>query len=359
MKIMITGGHMAPALAVIDQLKNHEVIFVGREYSEGRISLEYQEISKRNIRFYNLHAGRLTRLPSLKTALNILLVPFGFLQAIIITLKEKPDIVLTFGGYLGLPVAWSAHLLKIPVYLHEQTISPGTAARKIGEWATKIFISFEETEQFFPKEKVVLTGNPVRFEVMKTIKKPFDIKKNRKVIYITGGSLGSHNINQYIRNILFKLLGDYVIIHQTGDTKKYHDFEDLEKYRETLPQVLKEYYFLRKHFYAEEIGYIYEIADFVLGRAGANTFFELIAVEKPAILIPLPWAANNEQRLQAGLLEKAGAVEIFDQSNSSENLYRLIEKMNNNLDGYKINFKALKKFYKSNAAEKIIDEILK
>ncbi|MBI2051275.1 UDP-N-acetylglucosamine--N-acetylmuramyl-(pentapeptide) pyrophosphoryl-undecaprenol N-acetylglucosamine transferase [Candidatus Roizmanbacteria bacterium] len=362
MKILVTGGHVTPALALLERLKDHEIVFVGRKYaleSEQTLSLEYKEITRRNIRFIHLQTGRLNRLVSTATIASVLRIPFGFFQGFRIIKEERPQIILTFGSYLAVPIAFWAYLSEIPVYLHEQTSIPGKANRFIGLFAKKIFVSFPETERFFPKHKVFLTGNPIRTSVFKSKKKPTTFYKDRPVIYVTGGSLGSHGINLHLKNILPALLKKYIVIHQVGDTAKYNDYEMLLNFKEQLPERLKSFYFPKKHFLEEEIGYVYAQADVVVGRAGANTFFELISLEKPAIFIPLPWSAGKEQQKQAEIFQKEGVGEIFPQSEPSERLAVLIDTVVKNLFQYRKNFKNLRRLYKKDAADIILKEIFK
>lgn len=359
MKILITGGHFTPASSLISALKTKykesvDIVFVGRKYqseSEKTVSLEYKEISGQNIRFIHLDTGRLTRVINAKTIASFLRIPAGFLHAIQIMRKEKPDLVFSFGGNIALPIVFWAYCLKIPVYTHEQTIHPGLANRIIGRMAKKIFISFEETKQYFNIDKTILVGNLIRDSILKIIKKPFTIKKDKPILYITGGSLGSHSINDHIFSLLPKLLKKYIIIHQIGDTKEYADYEKARKKKQ-------KYYYPRKHFSEQEIGYIYSISDLVIGRAGANTFFELIALQKPALFIPLPWSASNEQQKQAEIFEKYGTGEIFNQSDTDTYLLKRIEKMINNLERYKNKFSSLQHLYKRNAADLILKEIM-
>lgn len=367
MKLLITGGHITPALAVIDEINNSkfkqstEIVFVGRKYAfdyEKTFSLEFREIEKRNIKFIPLVAGRLTRIVSLRSIGQIIRIPMGFFQARQILKTEKPEAILSFGGYLALPVAFVGYFLNIPVFTHEQTIYPGLANRIISFFSRKIFISFDEARKYFSPGKTLLLGNPVRRSIFQIVNTPFLIKKDRQVIYVTGGSLGSHSLNIHTEKILPKLLKEFIIIHQTGDTKEYDDHERLYKLKNSLPKQLSRHYFLKKHFFEEEIGYIYSLADFVVGRAGANTFFELLALEKPAVFLPLPWSANKEQQKQAELFQKKGAGEIFNQSRPSHELLALIEKVSQNIETYKKNFKNLKSIYKQNAAKAIVEEIL-
>lgn len=364
MKLLITGGHISPALACVDELLNHhevQLVFVGRRYNTDRektSSFEFNEISKRNIPFISLDAGRLNHTVSLKNLQSILNIPIGFYQAFKILKEVRPDKILSFGGYIGLPVCLMGRLLGVPLYVHEQTIHPGLANRIAGNFAKKIFVSFEDSKKYFSEEKIIISGNPIRSQVKEVISKPFLINKKQKVIYITGGSLGSHSINEHVADILATLLKDYIVIHQTGSVEEFHDYEKLLDIRSKLPLELKENYFIKKHVATDEIGYIYSMTDLVIGRAGANTFFELINLEKPAILIPLPWSAYQEQRLQAQILKAAGTAEIFEQSKQSRDLLILINNMMSHLEDYKKNFTKLSTQFSRHAEKTIIREIL-
>lgn len=367
MKILITGGHFTPALSLISTLKKQippdklDILFIGRKYaldSEKTDSLEYQELNEKGIHFIPLETGRLTRVISVKTLLSLLKIPLGFVHAMRIIQREKPDLVFSFGGYLALPIVFWAAVFNISVYTHEQTIHPGLANRMIGFFAKKIFVAFAESSHFFNPQKLMIVGNPVRETIFQVIKKPFDIEKKKPVLYVTGGSLGSHSINVHIHQLLPQLLKKYIVIHQLGDTKEYQDYERSVMLKKDLPTDLKNNYYPKKHFYEDEIGYIYSLSDLVIGRAGANTFFELLALQKPALFIPLPWAANNEQQKHAELFKNCGTGEIFHQSGSSKELYKIIDHMINNLDEYKKHFKSLQHLYKKNAQELIVKEIM-
>lgn len=366
MKLLITGGHLSPALALIGELQKTkqdiDIIFVGRKYptdQERTLSLEYKEINKKNLDFVSLEAGRLTRAITVSSLIGILKIPIGFYKAFFIINKYRPNYIMSFGGYLALPIVFWGYVFKIPVFTHEQTIKPGLANKLISFISKKIFVSFDEVTNNFPKNKTFVSGNPVKPSVFKIYEKPFEIIKDRPVIYITGGSLGSHSINEHIKKIIAKLLNCYIVIHQVGDTKEYHDYEDLLIIKNKLPKELRSRYFLVKHFFDDQIGYIYHNTDLVIGRSGANTFFELLALSKPALFIPLPWSSGREQQHHAEIFAKAGCGEIFHQISPSEKLLRLIDQMMDKIDYYKGNFKYLSKLYKKNVSKYIINEIFK
>jgi UDP-N-acetylglucosamine--N-acetylmuramyl-(pentapeptide) pyrophosphoryl-undecaprenol N-acetylglucosamine transferase len=367
MKLLITGGHLSPALALIEELektkKEVEIVFVGRKYPldrERTLSLEYKEINKKNLNFISIEAGRLTRTMSVSSFISIFKIPLGFIQAFFIINKQRPNLIMSFGGYLALPIVFWGYMFRVPIFTHEQTINPGLANSLISFFSKKIFVAFEEVKNNFPKNKTFVSGNPVKPSIFKiSEEKPFEIIKDRPVIYVTGGSLGSHSINLHIKKILEPLLEKYIIIHQVGESKEYHDFEDLIVMKKELPKEKQNRYYLAKHFFDHQIGYIYSLADLVIGRAGANTFFELLALKKPALFIPLPWSSGREQQHHAEIFVRAGCGEIFHQIETSGKLLRLISQMLDKINYYQNNFKHLSGRYKKNVSKYLIDEIFK
>ena len=369
MKLLITGGHVTPALAIIDTinsqkkiLKNIEIYFVGRKHAldtEKTISFEFKEINLRKLHFINLEAGRLTRIFNLTSFRGILKIPFGFIHAFIILLQVKPDSILSFGGYLALPIVIVGWIMGIPIYTHEQTISPGLSNRIISFFSKKVFYSFEKSARYFPKNKAIYSGNPVRNLIFSVTDRPIELNDKLPSLYVTGGSLGSHSINVHLLNILDSLLDNFNVIHQIGDVKEYHDYDTCIKVKNNLSAIKRARYFPVKHFLASEIGYIYSKTDIVVGRAGANTYFELIHLKKPAILIPLPWSSNQEQQKQAESFASHGLGVVFEQKDKSEKLLELITSV------YKDRAKYLNHFYrlpiemKKDAASCIIQEIIK
>lgn len=354
MKILITGGHVTPALALIEEMDTQNVVFVGRQFVPGSKtipSFEYKEVTSRGIPFINLKTGKLTRTFSLKALGDWLQIPLGFIRAYQILSAEKPHVIMSFGSYLAVPIAFWGWMFGVPVYTHEQTVMPGLANRIIGKFATKIFLAFDQTEKYFPLGRTMLTGNPIRKAIFVKIKAPFPFAKSKPVIYITGGSLGSHSINVHIKNILAELLKKYTVIHQIGESEEFHDFAELSHIRDTS-------YYPMKHVAEDEIGYVYSWADVVVARAGANTFFELVALEKPAVLIPLPWSAGGEQHMHAQIFKAAKAGEVFEQTGTSEALLATINQVYEKREEYHNNIISLHKKYALDATATILHEIL-
>ena len=306
---------------------------------------------KKNLRFINLKTGRVTRTVSLQSIYNLFLFPVGFVSSLFILKKIRPHVVLSFGGYIALPVSLIAYLLHIPVFTHEQTIRTGFANKIISRFCKKVFISYEESADDFPRQKVLISGNPVRSEILMVKKKLFSTPA-RPIIYITGGSLGSHSVNVHIEVILDALLKQFMVIHQVGNVAQYGDWERMSKRK-------SEYYFPVKHIMDDEIGWVYSVADIVVGRCGANTVTELIVCNLPAVLIPLPWSSRGEQREGADFLQQSGVAQVFEQDRDSTELLKTIQSVYENRSKYKKMYEQLipQRTRILSASKKIADEI--
>lgn len=372
MKLLIVaggGGHFAPALAVIEKLpKDVEVLLVGRKYvfeGERTLSLEYQTATRLNIPFRPLTTGRLQRKFTKYTLNSLLKIPVGLAQATNIISNFKPDVVLSFGGYVSVPIALAASILRIPIILHEQTLEAGIANKLVAKFARKICISWDQSGKFFPRDKVVLTGNPLRKEfemgdlrIGKNVKSAARIRKAERTIYVTGGSSGSHAINILIEGCIEKLLEKYNILHQVGGSTQYNDFERLFLLRESLSPELKNGYHLVKFVEPAMVADFLSKADLVISRSGMNTVTELMYFGKPSLLIPLPYGQHQEQLKNAKFIKELGLAEIAEQNTlTSEQLALLIDRMFDNIDKYKKNIKRGKELIDIHAADKIIEVV--
>ena len=383
MKLLIVvggGGHFVAALAVIQQLPKHwEILVVGRKYAfegETALSLEYQTCQNLGIPFTSISTGRLQRKLSTQTIASLLKIPGGLLESGQLLSQFKPDIVLSFGGYVSFPIISAAALQRIPIVLHEQTHHAGLANKFAAKFAAKICISWPDSSKFFPQEKTILTGNPLRKEFLaaQSFKPPHPahamIKKvlqnlpkgtlaisNKKtpVIYVTGGSAGAHGINMLLEGCIERLLQKYKIIHQTGDSQEYKDFDRLSQLRETLPEALQNCYVLHKFIETEKVADILTEADLVVARSGINTVTELLFLGKPALFIPLPYGQHNEQQTNAAFVKELGMAEVVDQLTiDAIFLQTRIETMIQNLTIYKQHGLEAKSLVKKDAAEQII-----
>lgn len=364
MKILITGAHFTPAVAVIEQLKQNpevSITYVGRNTTrEGdrTQSIESQVLPELGIKFISIIAGKVQRHFNIFTIISLFKIPIGFIQAFMIVLTEKPDVILSFGGYISVPVVFSGWLWSVPIIIHEQTLVSGLANKFSSIFADKICVSFKQNySENHPK--VVLTGNPMRKEVLEIIAEiPEDLKNLFKeakmhklpMLFITGGNQGSHIINETVEKILEKLLEKSCVVHQTGDSS-YQDFE-------RLVQKQNARYIVRK-WIGPEIGNLLKKVDLAVSRAGANTLTEFAYLGVPALVIPLPYLYNNEQLKNAEFFQKFGFIKILPQSKlTKESLLESINKMLDNLAEYKNNTKQAKTIVIPDAAKRLALETL-
>lgn len=362
MKILLIGGHLTPALAVIDALpEKAEIIFVGRKSSfEGskEKSLEYQEMLKRGIKFYPLQTGRLQRHLSRGFVPALLKVPKGLDQARKILSFERPDVVVGFGGYLSLPVGLAATLLRIPLILHEQTFQAGLANKMLSRFAKKVCISWESSSAFFPKKKVVLTGNPLPVVSLKKDNDYFKNASNLPILLVTGGSSGSHAVNILIESALPVLLQEWRVFHQTGDALEYEDFSRLVTYRASMDPQLAKNYEVVKFVNPDQMEMLMSKAKIVVGRSGINTVSQLLRLGKPSLLIPLPNGQSGEQLFNAQAMQKKGMASILLQKDAtSEKVIEMLDEIVNKYDLFIKNASSAKVMIREDAASKIVAEI--
>ncbi len=357
MKIFITGGHFTPALTVIETIEEKypemEIFYIGRRHSlEGdtSLSVEYQEIARRKIKFLEFHGGRMQRRWTDKTLKAILRIPWGFLQTFWWITRYQPKVILSFGGYVALPTVFSAWLWRKKIITHEQTVVSGLANRLIALMADKICLTWPESITDFSPKKTVVTGNPIRREIIECRTK--NKTNNKPTIYITGGNQGSHKINIAVEGCLEELLKKYQIYHQCGGAEEFKDYERLETKQ-------NQDYTVAKYFSIEEVVKILLESDMAIGRSGANTVYELMFLGKPAIFIPISWVEKNEQYLNAKrMAELGGAVVLEEKDLNPENLFLAIENAFSCLNNLRIGAKKCQSLIKTDAAEKIAEMIL-
>lgn len=358
MKVILVGGHLAPALAVIEALpKDARIVFIGRKSTfEGdqSKSLEYETINKMGIEFISLTTGRFQRKFSRHSIKSIFKIPVGLIQAIRILLKHKPDIVLSFGGYLSVPVGVAAFIFKVPLVIHEQTLKIGAANKFLSVFADKICISWPQSAKFFPKDKTILTGNPLRRHQASDYN-PHILKANLPVIYITGGSAGAHALNMLVEGCLENLLEKYIVIHQTGNAGEFEDFSRLSALVKLMPSKLQNRYIIKRFINPSMVGVIMEKASLIVSRSGINTVSEILEYGKPCLLIPLPYGQINEQLENAQFIKKTGLGEYFyQQSLNSAKLLENIERIMENKHSYLVHAKFAQSLIKKNAALDIV-----
>lgn len=333
---MITGGHMTPALAVMEELESRgyrNFVWVGHEFAQGTSrnkSAEYKIITEKKIPFYALTAGKLMLWI---TPQNFHIVirdwfrtPLGFIQARSILRRERPDVVVSFGGYLALPVVWQARRMKIPVITHEQTVTSGRANKMIAKWADLVLTSWESTLNRLPAEKTVLTGNPIRKSVFEQRTDNYNFPDNGlPVLYITGGNQGSYNMSRRIFAVLPELLEEFNIIHQTGDSSERETYAKALFCRDRLPFELRARYIPKPFIYEDEIGEVFSKTDILFGRSGANTVSEVAALGKLSVFMPIKWSSGGEQKKNAEMLEETGLAKMCWQTDDPNEPQRVLE----------------------------------
>lgn len=361
-RIMMTGGHITPAIATIHEIRHRfpdwKIVFVGRKFAlEGTrvISEEYHMIKDMDIRFIPIIAGRLKREGGVRTLMALLKVPIGCIQAFIFVLREKPDMIVSFGGYVALPIAISATLLRVPVITHEQTSRPGLANRIIASIATKVCVTFPDTAHVFSKKKnTVVTGLPVRNDILTPPHEPpFVFDPMLPILFIVGGSTGSVSINKTVFACLPELLRSYVVIHQVG---KFSSAQS-EEIARALPQDVRARYIPRSYLSSQEYSWALYNATLIVGRSGANTVVEIALAGAVAICIPLPWSANNEQFHNAQLLEAYGSVILPQKKLSPKMLISTIAQRMSHMAEYKAEAKHARNILPSDGARRFVDVI--
>lgn len=338
--IALSGGHLSPAVAIAEEFKKRgwNVVVFGRAYAfsqaKNKSSLEKEMFKEMEIDF---RAVDIPRFPQSAFAGASYILPFlSSAASIAKSLKEiKPEAVMSFGGYVSIPLLAAAAFLKIPIFLHEQTVTAGLSNKIFDFFAQKVFTSWDETTKTFPQaiqNKIILTGNPIRGEILSI--KPKSKRKKDLTVYITGGSTGAHAINLVVASCLEKLLKKFTVIHQAGDSH-YDDFEMLTKKRNELPQDLQKKYQLVRYVNLSEVKKTYEATDIVVGRSGANTVTEVALLGKPSVFIPLPLAQYNEQELLAQKLHNHGVALIINQEDlTAEALLGSLENIARNYETY-------------------------
>jgi UDP-N-acetylglucosamine--N-acetylmuramyl-(pentapeptide) pyrophosphoryl-undecaprenol N-acetylglucosamine transferase len=361
MKILITGGHLTPALSTIDYVlsqKKDSIIFVGRKFSQTasqQRSVEKEEVEKRGVPFKEFDSGKVDLTQPLQLPYQFFKFLGSFIRASSILKQEQPDLFLSFGGYLAVPFALAAWLRRIPVITHEQTAAPGTANRFIAHFATKIAISFPETASSFPKNKVILTGNPIRQGLWQKKTRPAwaTPASQRPFLYIAGGSQGSQAINRTIQLILPELLKEWDVLHQCGKSTSTNNYkQELEAAATQSAKELASQYVVREWISEEELGWVYQQAWGMISRAGANTVQEVIFAQIPTIFIPLAHARNDEQSKNAmSLVQRGGAIYLAQRELDEPHLLAALNELKKNHEELKAKLQSIKAAQIANADE--------
>jgi UDP-N-acetylglucosamine--N-acetylmuramyl-(pentapeptide) pyrophosphoryl-undecaprenol N-acetylglucosamine transferase len=366
-----TGGHLYPGIAVAEefikrgsektgqgqkkqktnffvQISKENIIFVGTIKG-----IESKVIPKEGFNIKFLRAEGVIGKSFLKKIKALFIFLLSLFDAYKILKETRPDIVIGVGGYASVSIVLVASLLRIPTIILEQNTTPGLANRILSRFVDAIAITYQESMLFFPKNKIFLTGNPIREKVLKgnaaLAYKIFSLNEDKFKIFIFGGSLGASSINNYVceaLNHLLDLRKKIQFLHQTGE-------KDYEKVKNVYNKLGFKGVVLP---YIYEMAEAYKIADIVISRAGASTLSEITALGKPAILIPYPYAASNHQEKNARKLQEIGAARmILEKDLSAEVLAKAIRELFENERLRKDMQKIAAAFGKINAAAEVVD----
>lgn len=349
-----TGGHLFPGVAVAEEFLSRDpankILFVGTERGiEGRVlprlGFRHEFIAAAGVR-------RMSRLAQLK---GLAMLLYGYSQSRKILREFQPDLVLGVGGYASGPVVLAARGLQIRRFIHEQNAIPGITNKFLARYVEKVFVSLDESQKFFPQHKLVLTGNPVRKEILAQMQQQGAESETKDTLnlLIFGGSAGAHSINMATAAALPLLAGEkerLSITHQTGE-------KDLPEIRAAYEQAQMRGKVVP---FIEDMAAAYGEADLVICRAGATTIAEVTACGKPCIFIPYPHAVDDHQRLNAeALLKKQAGFMLLERELTGESLAQLIRELMNDPRQLQCIGENARGLARLDAARVIVDEMLR
>ncbi len=312
-KILLTGGgtagHVTPNIALLPSLKEMgmEIKYIG-SYD----GIEKKLIEEQGINYTGISSGKFRRYMSAKNFSDPFRVIKGYREAKKIVKEYKPDILFSKGGFVSVPVVLAAKKYKVPIIIHESDMTPGLANKISIPYATKVCHNFPETKDYLPKGKSVLTGSPIRKELMSGNKiaglDMCGFSANKPVIMVIGGSLGAVAVNEAVRGALDELLKTYQIVHLCGNGKTDDTLNNIPGYKQF-------------EYIKEELKDLFAMSDVIISRAGANAICEIQALKKPSILIPLSAkASRGDQILNANSFKKQGFSEVIEEENLTKEL---------------------------------------
>jgi len=346
-----TGGHIYPAIAIINKIKEKEpkskILYIGTSDR-----MEKDIIPKLGIPFVGIEMTGLNR----KNVFSNFAVIKRFSSAVKKAEKEikkfSPDIVIGAGGYITAPVLYAAHKLKVPTLIHEQNSIPGVSNKFIGNFSDVICVSLPNSLNLFPKKKTVYTGNPRSEEIIsvkKKSKKSLGFDENKKLVVFVMGSLGSTTMTEKLKELIPEFANkNYQVLIITGKNY-YDDYKDVE-----VSDNVKIVPFM------EDLINLLKDSDLIVSRAGASTIAEITAIGLPAILVPSPYVTNNHQYKNAKELEDNGACRIIEEKDfSKDKVISEIDKIFDNKDAYLEMVENSKKLGITDSATRIYDEARK
>lgn len=321
-----TGGHVLPAIAVIEELRRRralaDLLWIG-----SHTGLERSAADTAGIPFAAIETGKLRRYFAWQTATDVARIPIGLVQARRLVRRFQPTVIFSTGGFVSVPTVIAARGLA-PILTHEQTAILGLATRINARFADVVAASYEPTARAASEihRQVLVTGNPVRVSLAagdaERGRQQWQSNEPLPLVYVTGGSLGATPLNQRIGALLPDLLDHALVLHQAGpDTSQNSDAAELEQRRASWPEDRQRRYQVVEYI-GPELADVYAAADLIIGRAGAGTVAELAYLGKPSILVPLPGTGGDEQTHNARLLAEAGGAVLMPQSEATPDRLR-------------------------------------
>lgn len=327
-KIVMTGGgtagHVTPNIALLPALREagYDVYYIGSYQGIEKELAEAQDIP-----YYGIDSGKLRRYFDPKNFSDPFRVAKGFFQARTLLKQLRPDVVFSKGGFVSVPVVLAAKTRGIPAIIHESDMTPGLANKLAMPGAAKVCCTFPETVAYLPKDKAVMTGSPIRRELLAGDRlaglKHCGFGTDRPVLLVMGGSSGSAIINQVLRDSLDALLQQFQVIHLCGRENLDTALEDKKGY-------------VQFEYISDELPHLFAAADLVISRAGANSICELLALHKPNILIPLSRAASRgDQILNAKSFAAQGFSKVIEEEDlSAETLLAAVSEVKKSSNDY-------------------------
>lgn len=360
MKVIVsgggTGGHIYPALAIVEGLKKRyediEILYIGTENS-----LESELVPKNGLAFKTIRVKSLPRKINLKLLISIKELLLGINDSKKIIKKFKPDLVIGTGGYVCGPIVYAAKKRGVPALIHEQNAYPGITNKILSKFVDKVLVTFEDSVKYFKyPEKIVNTGNPIREEILTVNKakayEDLNVREDKPLVLSFGGSGGQKSLNDNFSKIIEKANIDFQLIHVTGKNH-YEDFlAELKDKGIKVPDKVKILPYL--HNMPEALN----IADLIVTSAGAITLAEISAIGIPAILVPKSYTAENHQEYNANSFETNGAALVIKEKDLNwEKLLSEIDSLLSDRSRLKIMSNNSKKMGKYDSTQLIIEEI--
>jgi UDP-N-acetylglucosamine--N-acetylmuramyl-(pentapeptide) pyrophosphoryl-undecaprenol N-acetylglucosamine transferase len=358
MKLIIagggTGGHLFPGIAVAEEFLSrdpaNQVLFVGSERG-----IEARAIPRLGYQLELISAAGIRGKGSLAKLKGAAMMLYGYAQSRKVLQQFKPDLVLGVGGYASLPMVLAARGMEIPRYIHEQNALPGMSNKVLSRVANKVFISLEESAKFFPKDCTLLTGNPLRKQILEMLTKDMPDQQQSETfnLFIFGGSQGAHALNVALPQTVAQLDQNQrallKITHQTGEA-------DLQQVRAAYQANGIE---ADVRPFIDNMATEYHRADLIICRAGATTIAEVTALGKACLFIPFPHATDDHQRKNAEALLKKGACEMLvEQEIGGKGLSNALARLMDNRDALKLIGENAAGLARLDAAKVIVDQML-